>query len=91
MAICDGNYKFIYIDTGCNGRILDGGVFNMCSFSAEELADRTVKSPYVIVGDDAIPLKPNMMKPFVGQPLPVSHRIFNYRLSRARRVIENAE
>ena len=31
MAIVDTEYKFIYIDIGCNGRVSDGGVFKNCS------------------------------------------------------------
>ena len=27
MAIVDADYKFIYMDIGCNGRVSDGGVF----------------------------------------------------------------
>ena len=37
LAVVDANYKFIYIDVGCNGRISDGGVFKNCSlFNAME-------------------------------------------------------
>lgn len=102
MAICDGNYRFIYIDVGCNGRISDGGVFNKSSFATalesgslhipepKPLPSRNENVPFVLVADDAFALKPNIMKPYPGSGLSSSNRIFNYRLSRARRCIENA-
>ena len=44
---------------------------------------------YVFIGDDAFALKTNMIKPYPFQNLPLDEKIFNYRLSRARRTIEN--
>ena len=46
--------------------------------------------PYFLVGDDAFALKKWMMKPYSHRHLTVEERIFNYRLSRARRIVENA-
>jgi hypothetical protein len=47
--------------------------------------------PYVFVADDAFPLKENIMKPFAGpQPKGSKNRHYNYRISRARVVSENA-
>ncbi|KAK3910287.1 Protein ALP1-like [Frankliniella fusca] len=46
--------------------------------------------PYVIVGDEAFTLSSHFMVPKGGQFLPDYWNIYNYRLSRARRVIENA-
>jgi hypothetical protein len=43
----------------------------------------------VIVGDDAFPLRTNLLKPYIRVNLTLKHRVFNYRLSRARRVVEN--
>ena len=98
LALVDADYKFIYIDVGCNGRISDGGVFRnstlAMSLDNESLnipkSGEDEKLPYVIVADDAFPLKPNIMKPYPQRHLTKEKRIFNYRLSRARRVVENA-
>ena len=46
--------------------------------------------PYVCVGDDAFPLTTYMMKPYPQKDLSLDKRVFNYRLSRARRISENA-
>ena len=100
LAIVDANYKFLYVDVGCNGRISDGGVFRNSSFSTAmernvlgipppRMVGSTVL-PYVIVGDDAFPLKENLMKPYPFRGLSKERRITNYRISRARRVSENA-
>lgn len=101
MALANANYKFTYIDVGCNGRISDGGVFNRCSLSnamdtnslnlpeATPLPNRDEPVPYVIVADDAFALKNYLLKPYPFRNLNATQRIFNYRLSRARRVVEN--
>ena len=46
--------------------------------------------PYVFVADDAFPMTESIMKPYGGRDISLKKRIFNYRLSRARRTVENA-
>nr|CAI5850797.1 unnamed protein product [Callosobruchus analis] len=46
--------------------------------------------PYVIIADEAFPLMKNLMKPYPGRELSPEAKIFNYRLSRARRMVESA-
>ena len=45
--------------------------------------------PYYFAGDDAFPLDINIMKPYSQRNLTEEKRIFNYRLSRGRRISEN--
>ena len=102
LALVDANYKFIYVDVGCNGRISDGGVFRnstlstaleenlVCVPKARIMDDGNTELPYVVVADDAFPLKVNIMKPYPFRGLSFDKRIYNCRLSRARRIVENA-
>ena len=48
------------------------------------------ETPFVCVGHDAFPLTNYMMKPYPQKNLTIDNRIFNYRLSRARRISEKA-
>ena len=66
-----------------------GGIF--CTNPVPEALNiNDCQLPPVLVGDDIFALKTWMMKPYAGKSLSVEQRIFNYRLSRARRTIENA-
>ena len=57
---------------------------------AEILPNSTKKLPFLVVEDDAFPLKKYLMKPYPHQGLSREKRILNYRLSRAQHFIENA-
>lgn len=106
MALVDARYRFISVDVGAFGRNSDGGIFansnlgralneerlNLPDPEPLDQAPDLGDMPYVIVGDEAFPLKPNLMRPFPVGKRQVTHEqlVFNYRLSRARRIVENA-
>lgn len=101
MGIADAEYKLLYIDVGRNGRFSDGGVFNRCTFgqaldrnklglpAPKPLPGRSMPVPYVLVADDAFALRENVLKPYPQRGLDMVQRVYNYRLSRVRRIIEN--
>jgi hypothetical protein len=101
LALVDANYRFLYVDIGSYGRVSDGGVFNNSSLGQAlknnslnipppgSVTD-TISLPFVVLADDAFALKPYMMKPYANRGLTREQRVFNYRLSRGRRVVENA-
>ncbi len=102
MALVDGDYKFSWVDVGSNGSAGDAQVFNNSELKeclegetvgvpvAEPLPHDDRDTPFFIVGDDAFALRTYLMKPFSKRDLTMAERIFNYRLSRARRIVENA-
>lgn len=102
MAAVDANYKFIYVSVGTQGRVSDAGLFAHSDLKKaldrgllnvpppEKLPNSDVVLPYMFVGDEAYPLRTDLMKPFPFRQLDHNQRIYNYRLSRARRVVENA-
>ena len=101
LGVCDANYKFTLVDIGDSGRQSDGSVYanSNLGYAIEnkllnvppdaKVTGSTKVLPYVFVGDDAFGLKRHMMKPYPFSNLSENKLVFNYRLSRARRVIEN--
>lgn len=100
MTLVDANYCFTFVDCGCQGRISDSGVFRNSELfrlidntqlnlpPGEPLQGDNTPLPYILVADDAFALTTCMMKPYPGVYRKGStQRIFNYRLSRARRTV----
>lgn len=91
FAMVDADYCFTYIDVGGNGRASDSAIFKDSTLNIA-IEQKSIGFPEnsVIVADDAFPLRTYIMKPYSKIGLSDEEKIFNYRLSRARRVSENA-
>ena len=102
LALVDGNYKFIWVNIGEPGSESDAGVYNASTLEPAlregtlglpppaPLPGDDIDKPYFMVGDDAFALRTWMMKPYSHRFLSHEESVFNYRTSRARRVVENA-
>lgn len=100
FAMCDSNYLFTFVDIGSYGKSSDSGIFKNSKLyeklinnslnipSPTSIGVSTTKYPYVIIGDEAFGLSENLLRPYGGKNLSYEKKIFNYRLSRARRYIE---
>lgn len=101
LAMCDANYNFIFVDVGAYGKSADSTVFKDSVFK-KKLDEGALNipeaqssfqgfdepMPFVIVGDEAFGLTTKLLRPYGGKCLSVKKRVYNYRLSRARRNIE---
>ena len=105
MAVVWPTYCFDYVDVGDRGKQSDGGTWKACSLgkalNACNLAippfrkppGYTYEVPHIIVADAAFPASASLMRPYPGQGtnrIEKDDRIYNYRHSRARRVVESA-
>jgi len=104
LAMVDANYKFVVVDIGSYGKEGDSGIFLKSTMGKQVLNgsfgfpnDSTLPGsnivvPHVIVADEAFRLHTHIMKPYTKKAGrdDITKTVFNYRLSRARRVTENA-
>lgn len=104
LGVVNADYKFIFVEIGAEGRASDSKIWRESKFfqaieSEENLLNLPAPShipgisehiPYFFVGDEAFALGLHLMKPFPSSNLSDKQRIFNYRISRCRRIVENA-
>lgn len=101
QAVVDPDYLFTDLNIGWPGSVHDARVFTHSTIchqadsgtllpSAYSTSIHGVQVPPFIIGDAAYPLKPWLMKPFPDRGLCDEKKRYNYRISRARMVVENA-
>lgn len=100
LAMCDANYCFTYVNIGSCGKNSDSTIFqnselfkqlernNLGLPAPKYLRGSNIVAPHVIVGDGAFGISNYVMKPYLRNDMTYKQKIFNYRLSRARRYIE---
>ncbi|KAL1448135.1 hypothetical protein MTO96_044146 [Rhipicephalus appendiculatus] len=100
LALVDHKYMFRYINVGSPGRCHDSYVYQRSQlagavqgplFRQPLLTISGTAVPPLILCDQAFPLTGNLLKPFSHRAqLSNEQRLFNYNLSKARRIVENA-
>lgn len=101
MAVVDADYLFTCIDVGAYGSSNDSNVFKKSNFgrrlAANQLhlpqnqrlpGDSGMPMPYIFVADEAFGLSEHILRPYGQRGLSEVKKVFNYRLSRARRMVE---
>lgn len=100
QAVSDARCRFLYIEVGSYGKQSDGGIFATSSLmhhlenksfhvpTKKKIPGTDIIAPFVLLGDEACPLKVYLMRPYSGRNLDQQQEVYNYRLSRARRIVE---
>lgn len=103
IAVVDADYCFISVDIGSYGSVSDSNVFQHSNFGRKlEMGQLHIPEnrqlpnnngscmQFVFVGDEAFALSKHVLRPYGQKNLSVAKRIFNYILTRARRMVECA-
>jgi len=101
MAVADADYCFISVEAGAHGSSSDSKVFKNSTFGklldSNKLnipdprvlpSDVGLSMPFVLVGDETFALSEHVFQPYPNKRLTFLKRIYNYRLSRARKRVE---
>ena len=101
MAVVNSNYQFTMVDIGDAGCQSDGGVFAASNIGRaldegllnipppRHLYSDTKLFLFLLVGDEAFPLKEYLIKLYARASIKEKEQVPNYRISRPRRVVEN--
>lgn len=104
VAVADSNYCFRYIDVGGYGHEGDSNLFKATDLGKKIYTQALnlplptslpncpsgTALPFVFVADEAFALCENLLRPYPAKNLTPQKKVFNYRLSRARRFVECA-
>jgi len=103
LAVVDPYYKFMVVDIGSYGRHSDSAIFENSAFFQQYIDGKTILPskplpgtdnpvPHVFIGDEGFALQTYLMRPYPKATMisDIKKKNFNMRLSRARRVVENA-
>ncbi|XP_052249754.1 putative nuclease HARBI1 [Dreissena polymorpha] len=102
LALVDADYKIVWTDIGGYGSMSDARIYNEsemkeCLKNAtigipdqDQIPNDDQDMPYFILGDGAFGLRTHLMKPNSHRGLSKQVLITYYRISRGRRVVENA-
>ena len=105
LALVDASYKFISVDIGAYGHQSDAGIFSNSELGRSLAPPNSLhlpndspitdspyldSLPYVVVGDEAFPLQRHVLRPYPGRNCSEEQLVYNYRHSRARRIVECA-
>jgi hypothetical protein len=100
MAVVDADYCFISADIGSSGSVSDSYVFQRSNFGRrlqesetrapenQQLPNDTGPAmPFVFIRDEAFAWSEHLLRPYGRKNLNFMKRIFNYQLTRARRMV----
>ncbi|XP_028418939.1 uncharacterized protein LOC114544521 [Dendronephthya gigantea] len=100
MGMVDAKMQFIWASVGCPGSNHDSIIFRSTNLHKKIMENNIlpaytkliedIQVPFIILADSAFPHLPCIQKPYTNAVLSEKQRYFNYRLSRARMVVESA-